>query len=72
MPSPYAVEHRLRMRYTDLLQRHAAGVLSPDDLATLMLLRSQLTTLEAPTYARMLSPREASATTGQPVLPARR
>jgi hypothetical protein len=50
------------MRYTDLLQRHAAGVLSPDDLATLALLRSQLTTLEAPTYARMLSPRVAVAT----------
>jgi hypothetical protein len=62
MPSPYALEHRLRWRYTDLLQRHAAGVLSPDDLATLALLRSQLTTLEAPTYARMLSPRVAVAT----------
>jgi hypothetical protein len=61
MPSPYALEYHLRMRYTDLLQRHAVGVLSPDDLATLMLLRSQLTTLEAPTYARMLSPRVAVA-----------
>jgi hypothetical protein len=59
------------MRYTDLLQRHAAGVLAPEDLATLMLLRAQLTTLEAPTYARMLSPREDSATTAPPAAPGR-
>jgi hypothetical protein len=59
MPSPYALEHRLRMHYTDLLQRHAAGLLSPEEVATLVLLRAQLSCIEAPTYARMLSPRIA-------------
>jgi hypothetical protein len=48
---PYRLQHRLRLRYTDLLPRAVDGLLTPDELAEFAVLRATLNALESPMYA---------------------
>lgn len=58
---PYRVQHRLRRRYTDLLQRRASGLLSPEETNEFLVLRATLNALEAPMYAFTELPHDTHA-----------
>jgi hypothetical protein len=51
----HAIEHRLRLRYTDLLQARAQRPLTPEEQDEFMVLRATLNALEAPLYAALVS-----------------
>jgi hypothetical protein len=56
----HATEHRLRLRYTDLLQARAQRPLTPEEQDEFAVLRATLNALEAPIYAQLASPPAAA------------